>query len=62
MADLLIAKSLGIPTYPEIDVNDSTTFSRLSDDVKAYMDAHPWASQYHCWVPKLGNVTVGVKS
>lgn len=61
MSDLAIARFLNYPEYPEVDINDSTTFNRLSDDVKAYMTSHPLASQYHCWVPKLGTVTVGLK-
>ena len=60
MSDLTIARALDYPEYPEIDINDSNTFNRLSADVKAYMDANPWATVYHCWVPKLGNVTVGL--
>ena len=61
MSDLMISRALNYPEYPEVDITDSTTFSRLSDDAKAYMDANPWANQYHCWVPKLGTVTVGLK-
>ena len=61
MSNLTIARALGYPEYPEVDVNDSTTFSRLSADVQEYMASKPWVPGYHCWVPKLGCVTVGLR-
>lgn len=61
MGDLMIARVLGYPEYPEVDVDGSTTLSRLSADVQEYMSKRPWAPGYHCWVPKLGCVTVGLK-
>lgn len=47
MSDLIIDRSLGYPEYPEINIDDPSTFSRLDRDVNKYMSKRPWAPGYH---------------
>lgn len=61
MSDLIIARSLGYPEYPEINIDDPSTFSRLDRDVNKYMSKRPWAPGYHCRIPGLGCTLVGLK-
>ena len=61
MSDLTIARYLGYPEYPEVDISNESTFGRLSKDVHEYLKSRPWAPGYHCWIPNLGCTLIGTK-